>query len=175
VIDPATAKAVVAIRERRDSDANLLVPALHEVHLLDAYPIMEYHATAEWLFGGEVERAWVATVDDTAIAHISVVRDFSAPGLAAALPDGTTTALGLTRLFVTPEGRGLGAASRLIATVEEFAGAAPLALEVVEHNHSAIALYERRGWRRINSYESSWFGDDGPHPLSHVYLAPAGH
>jgi GNAT superfamily N-acetyltransferase len=163
------------IRERRASDADILVPALGEVHRRDGYPIMQRHVSTEWLFGGDVARAWVAEFDNEPIAHISVVNSLTAPGLDAAALDGPNGILGLTRLFVTPAGRGKGAASALIATVEDYATDAnsPLALEVVEHNLDAIALYERRGWQRINSYRSSWFGEDGPHPISHVYLAPA--
>jgi GNAT superfamily N-acetyltransferase len=168
---PATPRFIV--RERRDSDAEALVPALVEVHRLDGYPILERHASAEWLFGG-AERAWVAESDGIPVAHVSVVRDFAAPGLDASVPAGSSTILGLARLFVAPEGRGLGAASALIAQVEKYAAGSglPLALEVVEHNAAAIALYERRGWMRVGSYATDWFGDDGPHPIAHVYLAP---
>jgi GNAT superfamily N-acetyltransferase len=149
------------------------VPALLEVHRLDGYPILERHASAEWLFGG-AERAWVAESSGTAVAHVCVVRDFASPGLDAAVPAGPATVLGLARLFVAPAGRGLGAASALIAEVEGYAAAVglPLALEVVEHNTAAIALYERQGWLRVGSYVANWFGDDGPHPVAHVYLAP---
>jgi GNAT superfamily N-acetyltransferase len=167
----ATSRFIV--RERRDSDAAALVPALVEVHRLDGYPILERHASGEWLFGG-AERAWVAEADGIPVAHVSVVRDFTAPGLETSVPPGSPTILGLARLFVAPAGRGLGAASALIAHVEEYAAETglPLALEVVEHNTAAIALYERRGWTRVGSYSTDWFGDEGPHPVAHVYLAP---
>jgi len=161
------------VRERRDSDAAVLAPALMEVHRLDGYPMLERHANAEWLFGGDVDRAWVAEADGLPVGHVSVVRAFSAPGLEDDLAAGPPV-LGLTRLFVTPAGRGRGAASALVSEVERYAAeaASPLALEVVEHNAAAIALYERRNWRRITSYATSWFGDDGPHPIAHVYVAP---
>lgn len=160
------------MRERRDSDADALVPALLEVHRQDGYPILERHASAEWLFGAE--RAWVAEAGGIPVAHVSAVRDFTAPGLDAAVPADSPTILGLARLFVAPAGRRLGAASALIAQVEGYAADSelPLALEVVEHNTAAIALYERRGWMRVGSYATDWFGDEGPHPIAHVYLAP---
>ncbi|MCU1558991.1 MAG: family N-acetyltransferase [Microbacteriaceae bacterium] len=156
------------------ADADILGPALAEAHLLDGYPLMEEHANAEWLFGGDVEKAWIAELGGNPVGHVSVVQPFDAPGLSGAVGAGYTRTLGLSRLFVAPAGRGRGTASALIACVEQYAAGvgAPLALEVIEHNAAAIALYERRGWSRINTYEASWFGENGPHPIAHLYLAP---
>lgn len=167
-------KPHLTVRDRRASDAEVLVPALAEVHRLDGYPVMEKNANAQWLFAGDLEQAWVAEFEGTCIAHLSLVRAFHAPGLADAVAPGSAPILGLTRLFVTPAGRGHGAASALIARAETYAteSGSLLGLEVVDDNQDAVALYERRGWTRIHTYEASWFGETGPHPIAHVYLAP---
>jgi ribosomal protein S18 acetylase RimI-like enzyme len=47
---------------------------------------------------------------------------------------------------------------------------AALALDVLEVNEAAMRLYERRGWRRIGSHATNWFGPDGPHPTVFLYV-----
>lgn len=148
--------------------------ALAEVHLSDAYPMMPTHVNRDWLFDPAFEAAWVAVIDGTPIGHIAVKRGYG--GILVAQSSGRPAAetLGITRFFVGPAGRGAGAASALMDVVDGFAADEnlALALDVVEFNLAAIALYERRGWRRIGSEAAQWFGPDGPHPIVHLYLGP---
>src|SRR5262249_11272672 len=76
----------------------------------------------------------------------------------------------VTRLFVEPESRGLGLGWRLLETVCREAALRGLrpALDVVETNRAAIALYERSGWTRVAS--EPW--DVAPQLTLHYYVAP---
>jgi GNAT superfamily N-acetyltransferase len=69
------------------------------------------------------------------------------------------------RLWIAPEARGQGLASRLMQAVEEAARAAGLSRLVLDTNGrltEAQALYRRLGWRPIpryndNPYAEAWF------------------
>jgi putative acetyltransferase len=73
----------------------------------------------------------------------------------------------LKRMYVRPQYRGGGLAKRLIAHLAEHAaahGVTLLRLETGVHQHAAIALYERLGFRRIPP-----FGPYREDPLSLCY------
>lgn len=70
----------------------------------------------------------------------------------------------IKRMFVTPEARGLGAAKRLMDTLEQATRTAGVPLMVLETGPAqpqAIALYERHGFERCGPYGG--YADD---PLS---------
>jgi len=70
----------------------------------------------------------------------------------------------LYSIVVAPEARGRGTGERLLARVEREARsrrAAELALEVRHGNATAIALYERRGYRRIGN-KPGYYEDGAP-------------
>jgi GNAT superfamily N-acetyltransferase len=75
------------------------------------------------------------------------------------------------RFFVSPERRGRGVGQALLDTacVAAAAHGRHPALDVVETNKAAIALYERRGWRRAFSERWSVAADG---TLIHYYVAP---
>jgi putative acetyltransferase len=104
------------------------------------------------------------------------VRELAAPGVTVwvARSDGGS-ALGMValveardgtaeikRLFVRDEARGLGCATLLMDALEQHArdrGVARILLETGPKQHAAIALYERRGYERIENF-GPYVGDD---------------
>lgn len=167
-------RRTVRIRERVDTDAPQLIAALAEVHRSDAYPIADEHVDQSWLYDPSFEMAWVAEVDGQIIGHVALMRGFGAPVVEKSTGRPAAETLGVTRLFVGHAGRGSGAATALLDTVDRYAvrSGLALALDVVDFNTTAVELYERRGWRRVGSYVAQWFGPDGPHPTAHYYVAP---
>ncbi|MGH8880223.1 MAG: GNAT family N-acetyltransferase, partial [Stackebrandtia sp.] len=81
----------------------------------------------------------------------------------------------ISRLFVTPKGRGRGWGSALLDTATraaEHAGRG-LMLSVVDDGRSpAVAVYEHLGWRLIAKLDGSWTLPDGTTPVLRYYLAP---
>lgn len=73
----------------------------------------------------------------------------------------------LARLYsivVAPEARGRGTGERLLRRVERESrarGAGELALEVRQDNAAAIAMYERRGYRRVGD-KPAYYEDGAP-------------
>lgn len=162
----------VVIRPRTDDDADALVAILALVHVSDAYPMMAEHVSGDWLYDAGFAAAWVAEVDGCVAGHIAVAPGYGGSEIEAATGRPAAQTLGITRFFVGPEGRGTGAASALLDTVDQYAAThdLALALDVIDVNQSAIRLYERRGWRRIGAHQTDWFGADGPHPTVFVYV-----
>ncbi len=81
--------------------------------------------------------------------------------------DGTAE---IKRMFVSEAARGSGAAGAIIAVLEDCArgeGVTALRLETGVHNHAALRLYERQGYRRRGPFADYW--DD---PLS-VFMEKA--
>lgn len=73
----------------------------------------------------------------------------------------------IKRMYVRPAFRGMGFAKRLLHHLSDHArahGVSLLRLETGIHQHEAIGLYERLGFRRIAP-----FGDYKPDPLSLFY------
>ncbi len=107
----------------------------------DAFP----SASAGWADGGETR--WRERLLDTTALKVVAVRDGVPVGLVRGVPeDGCAW---LHSLWVSPQARGQGLGSQLIAAVEEWAarqGAVYARLEVVPDNAPAIALYRRLGY-----------------------------
>ena len=177
----AVARPTVTVRTRTAADADALVTILAEVHELDQYPMMPEHISRDWLFDPAFAAAWVAVAGGTVVGHIAVQAGYGGPEFEQALQRPASETLGITRFFVAPAGRSSGAASALLDAVDEYAArqhsgqrpderGAALALDVLEVNEAAMRLYERRGWRRIGSHATNWFGPDGPHPTVFLYV-----
>lgn len=136
-----------------------LVQALGEVHRADAYPVDPRLVSAAWLCADETpgDRSWVAFLRDRVVGQVTL----------AEVADGWE----VRRLFVAPAGRGRGAAAALLDAAESHARASgrPVRLEVVHLGRDAIALYERRGWRRTGDYTAEWIAADGRPALMFTY------
>ena len=73
----------------------------------------------------------------------------------------------IKRMYIRPQFRGLGFARLMLDHLSEYArsnGLNVLRLETGIHQHEAIALYERAGFRSIPP-----FGEYKPDPLSRFY------
>ena len=108
--------------------------------------------------------AWVSESDGAIDGHLSLhgtdetrVR----PGWREAVPAPVDRLAVVSRFFVAPGARGRGVGSALMGTAEDHAAAHDLrlVLDVADHNHDAIAFYERRGWKRVGT--ASLLLDDG--------------
>jgi GNAT superfamily N-acetyltransferase len=136
------------IRERSAEEVAECVAVLWRVHLHDGYPLAWPDDAAGWLTPTSMRQAWVAAVDGKIVGH-AMVRERR----------GVFT---FNRLFVAPEGRGLGAAKALLAKASEWAkeqGVDRLTLDVAHTATAAIALYEQNGWRRTHSAPADWADD----------------
>lgn len=190
-IGDAAARPTVTIRSRTTADADALVAILADVHASDQYPMMAEHISSDWLFDPAFAAAWVAVVDGAVVGHIAVQAGYGGPEFEAVLQRPASETLGITRFFVAATGRGSGAASALLDAVDQYASTqysehdssehdssgphadargVALALDVLEVNEAAMRLYERRGWRKIGSHTTDWFGPDGPHPTVFLYV-----
>ena len=107
----------------------------------DAFP----GASAEWADNGETR--WRERLLDATALKVVAVRDRVPIGLVrGVVEDGCAW---LHSLWVSPQVRGQGLGSRLVATVEEWAvrqGMTFIRLEVVPGNAPAVALYRRHGY-----------------------------
>jgi ribosomal-protein-alanine N-acetyltransferase len=149
---------VTSIRDRRPEDLDACVEALALVHEADAYPAVWPSDPVRWLTPRTLVHGLVV-VDDAAVAgHVLLCR--------------TDRGLEIARLFVIPSARGAGLARTLLESAADSAGEERLDLEVADYNRAAIALYERLGWQRLDSYRADWRAPDGAPALVHRFSLP---
>jgi GNAT superfamily N-acetyltransferase len=166
------------IRARRQDEIDECVALLAETHSRDGYP-NEWPANPEaWLQPTNLLAAWVAEHGDVRVGHValcSALGHFAAPlwSEASGLPVERIGAV--SRLFVAPSarGRGLGAALLDEACAEAYVRGLRPALDVLDTDRAAIALYERAGWDRVASVPAPWKSGNGEHTVLHCYLAPS--
>lgn len=159
----------VTIRDRRSADLDRCVEALAAVHLADRYPLNWPADPREWLSPPGTLHAWVAEVVGSGVVGHLAVQAPTNPGHDRD-PSARPTAE-VSRLFVVPAARRQSLASRLLRQAEEWATVQgyDLVLEVVdEENSSAVAVYERAGWRHTGTSTADWTAPDGgPVTLRH--------
>ncbi|MEU5956101.1 GNAT family N-acetyltransferase [Streptomyces sp. NPDC047525] len=150
------------VRPRRASDLPACVEALGQVHIADGYPTNWPERPGDWLAGGSLIGAWVAELGGRVVGHVALCRS-GADDVAPALWSGREGLAGervavVSRLFVAPGARGHGIGAMLLDRVVAEAGELGLAtvLDVVASDTSAIALYERTGWRFLGTDEQHW-------------------
>ncbi|HEY1487419.1 MAG TPA: GNAT family N-acetyltransferase [Micromonosporaceae bacterium] len=144
------------VRRRQPDDLDACVAALAAVHEADAYPTSWPSDPVRWLTPGGMVDGWVAVDGSTVAGHLLLCRT----------GDGR---LEISRLFVVPSARGGGIARGLLSVARAAVGDEPLSLDVADHNRSAVALYERTGWRRLDSYRADWLDPDGRPALVHRF------
>jgi len=159
------------VRPRRPTDLTGCVDALAEVHRADAYPKQWPVDPASWLDPSDSLAAWVADSNGAIVGHVVVTACTNDPTLAQATGRPISELASVSRLFVTPAGRGAGLARDLLSQAGSFAMHAGLGLvlDVVDDAANAIAVYEHLGWRLVDCRPSVWTTDDGLHPLLRVY------
>lgn len=128
------------IRPRVDADLDACVALLRDVHETSEYPALWPADPRRWLTPSRLVAAWVAD-EGGIVGHI---------GLSTA-----GDALEITRFCVASAARGRKLGEHLLAVAGEHAAerGRRLILEVLAHNTSAIALYDRLGWRRLATTE----------------------
>ncbi|MEU9837384.1 GNAT family N-acetyltransferase, partial [Streptosporangium sp. NPDC048047] len=130
-----------------------------------------------WLTPSGLVEAWVVVEGSDVVGHVGLSQ-LDAATLEAPLTRAIGAPAGpvgsITRLFVTPQGRGHGHATRLLDVVGTKAAALgiPLVLDVSDDGHAAISLYERAGWRRVASARAEWLNAAGENALLHYYVGP---
>lgn len=142
------------IRGRRDGDLDACEQLVQATHRHDRYPVYLGDSARSFLCHHGALSAWIAEVDNTIAGHVALHPATSKAVTALACDRLNITAgqIGvIARLLVSPQQRGRGAGSRLLATAAAHAHALRLQpiLDVDMNLTAAIALYERAGWQRI--------------------------
>jgi len=144
----------IIVPERPDTaDAKALIAEL-EAHLDPLYPRESRH-------GYRVEKLIAEAV------AFFVIRHDGAPAGCGGIKFFGTEYGEIKRMYVRPQFRGLGLAKMMLSHLADFARSQRvgiLRLETGIHQHAAIRLYERMGFRRISP-----FGEYGEDPLSRFY------
>lgn len=164
------------IRRRRDADLPSCVAALAEVFAAGGYPEVWPEDPTGFLAPSGVLDAWVAVEGDAVLAQV-LLRDGRVErgefaGAEVELPGEPVS---VSRLFTVPSARGRGLAARLMAVCLEAAAGMgrEVILSVVDHETSAVAMYERMGWRYLTSLPGKWRLADGTVPTMRYYRQPA--
>lgn len=168
------------IRPRQPAGIAACVAVLAMVHAADGYPLRWPEDPAGWLTPDRLLAAWVAEsaqAERQVIGHVALcgaAGDRAAPVWSAAAGLPPEQIAEVVRLFVAPDARGQGMGAALLAEACAWARAHDLrpALQVLDHDRAAVALYERAGWQRVAT------GPTFPAPASGApvtlltYLAP---
>ena len=157
------------VRNRQADDMDGCVRALASVHEIGGYPLNWPDDPARWLTPTGMLEAWVCAIEESITGHVLVRQ----PSFATIGQD----AAELSRLFVSPAAQRRGIAQALVATTMRWAAAnhLNLVLEVTEHLHAARVLYERTGFRLVDTRRAGWTAPDGEPVTLHEYIwNPAG-
>ncbi|KAI1212826.1 putative acetyltransferase [Annulohypoxylon truncatum] len=164
---------MAAIRLRTEGDIEACLRVLRTVYDTSGYPVEGVEDPA--LFFGKDEASWVAEVDNTIVGHVSLAKA-SPDNVAVVLwqqqhPEDIHTSV-LGRLFVHPNNRKGGTASKLINTAVEEArrrGRRPVMFALVK-DQDAIRLYRRLGWQRFGNTVYKW--GDGNEMAAECFASP---
>jgi GNAT superfamily N-acetyltransferase len=134
------------------------------VHPTSGYPTNWPADPARWLTPSGILHARVATTNVLPIAGHVMLRQ-----LPASATGERTAEVG--RLFVVPAARRQGIALALLQKTIGWASTneLDLVLEVTDHLRGAQVLYERAGFRRINTKRAAWTAPDGQPVTLHQY------
>jgi GNAT superfamily N-acetyltransferase len=171
----------VIVRRRTDEDLPSCVRALEAVHAADGYPSRWPEQPAEWLCPNGCAAAWVtaqAHEPDTVLGHVCVVRGVDDPVINALTGAAPGQLARVSRLFVAPAARGRGLGATLLTALSAWTSerGLRLMLDVVDDDAStAVALYERLGWRLVDRRPAHWLTPQGIRLPVRVYLAPDAH
>jgi len=146
---------MVSIRPRVDADLEGCIHVLHDVYARDGYPVQGMNNAKAFLTSGPLKRAWVAEREGRVIGHVAVSQatddDVSVALWRQQNPNDAIAVLG--RLFVGPDERAGGVASRLMGAAVEWSREANVRLVMfaLVKDQAAMRLYERLGWQRFGS------------------------
>lgn len=160
--------AELLIRYRQPGDLESCVKVLRAVHAADRYPMNWPKDPVRWLSPADGVQAWVAVDGGTDVVGHVVVQGAA---------DASAKTASVVRLFVDPKARGRGIGARLLDHAGQWATerGIGLVLEVTaDERSSAVALYERSGWRRTGTREANWTTPEGKPVMLHSYVLPEG-
>lgn len=166
----------IEIRPTVPADLADLAEVLVQVHKVDGYPVEGVANPRAWVDLPDAIGQWTALADDRPVGHVALLRpDFGdgAPGLLAAQEDVPMTRIAaLSRLFVGPTARRHSLGSGLVGVAEQRARdmGLRLTLDVMQKDRAARALYRRRGWRSLGTFQHN-FGVDRSIPAA-AFVAP---
>jgi ribosomal protein S18 acetylase RimI-like enzyme len=164
---------VPRIRPRATADLDACVALLADVHETSGYPALWPADPRRWLMPSRLLSAWVAEDDSQILGHVGVCSpdgDAAAELWSRRTGRPVTDAVVITRLCVASGARGRKLGEQLLAAARQAATARHPVLEVLGHNTSAIALYDRLGWQRLAI--SHYTLPDGRTVPVHRYTAP---
>lgn len=164
------------IRERLPADFPALIRAMRAVHEADAYPSVWPAEPLGFLNPPLTLAAWTAQCNGEIVgqAILRAVPSDNVPVWVQATnlqPDQVAV---VSRLFISPAGRGHGLARQLLQSAwarAEALGQRAI-LDVHLKNRAAIALYDAQGWQRVGTVQADWQDPDGSVPSVHVYVSP---
>ncbi|QCR18742.1 GNAT family N-acetyltransferase [Agrococcus sp. SGAir0287] len=175
-LDAAHRTQDATIRRRRDEDVAPLVDVLWAQQPQTRYPVRDSlpFPVEEFLHAHDAAGAWTVELDGRALGHACWVPTVAASDDRGVDPTGRLTTAAeacaaahgcgvdelawVSSLFLAPELRGMGLASRLLATVVadvQGAGRHPC-LEVVDLNPAALRRYRADGWREVLRAHPAW-------------------
>jgi GNAT superfamily N-acetyltransferase len=166
------------IRARRQDEIDTCVVLLADVHAADGYPLHWPADPRGWLTPPMLLTAWVAEDEGALVGHVALHRavgDAATPMWSAAAGLPAEQLVIVAQLFVSPQVRGRALGATLLATACAEASSRGLrpALDVLDHDRAAMALYERAGWQRVASAPAPWaVVEHGERAVLHYYLAP---
>jgi len=162
------------VRAREASDVERCVRLLEAVQRADGYPGRWPADPAAFLRPSGMLAAWVAVAGDAIVGHVTLrdhIPEHGIPYWAGATGLAPGRLACVSRLFVSPDRRGDGLGGALLDAASARArrdGLRPV-LDVVDTGGDAIALYERRGWRRVGSVAWDAWGEA---TTLHYYVSP---
>jgi GNAT superfamily N-acetyltransferase len=165
----------LVIRARHDDDIDRLCDLARSIHASDRYPVMLKEDVRSFVVTENCLAAWVCEIDGIVVGHAALHTVWSdeVASLACAALERPRSGLGaVSRLFVDPTARRRGIAQALLAeaTLEARSRGLWPVLDVVTTYPSALALYERAGWKRLGTIRLPM--PDGTSIDEHVYAAP---
>lgn len=163
------------VRRRVADDLHACVTVLLHVHTQSSYPGRWPANPAAFLSPPGLVAAWVVESAGTVVGHVMLCHapEQMGPRRWSELINEPQERIGLIRqLFVSPDcqGKGLGTMLLDTATAAAQEQGLVLALDVLDSNQAAIALYEARGWIRLAT-DKFTFADEATEPI-HYYRGP---
>ncbi|KAI2770654.1 putative acetyltransferase [Daldinia loculata] len=155
---------MATIRPRTDHDIPACLQVLNVVYKDSGYPVQGVGDPAQ--FFNKYETTWVAEVGGTVVGHIALAEG-AAGNVAVDLwqkqhPEDVHIAV-IGRLFVHPDNRKGGTASKLISTaVKEARGRGQrLLMFALIKDQDAIRLYRKLGWQYFGNTVYNWGEGNG--------------
>lgn len=165
---------MIIIRPRKDDDFDALITILHRVYKTTGYPIEGIDKPKQYLTRGPTKEAWVAELDNRIIGHVTV-RQGTEDNVSVALwherhPEDYTSVL--SKLFVDPDSRGQGVATKLIEHVLSWSRdeTSRLLMFALIKDADAIRLYGRLGWSEYG--RSSYHYGEGQQMEAVCFASP---